>query len=47
MCANPDVLNLTSLALMVGTEALSFYNSYYDIPYPLEKQGELGVVSSS
>eukprot|EP00731_Ephydatia_muelleri_P032160 Em0023g667a len=36
--SNPDVLNKTSLALKVGVEALSFYNSYYGISYPLKKQ---------
>ena len=46
MWSNPDVLNKTSLALKVGVEALNFYNSYYNIPYPLKKQGQV-VVSSS
>ena len=39
MCSNPEVVNKTSYALEVATTVLAFYETFYGVPYPLEKQG--------
>ncbi|GMT10816.1 hypothetical protein PFISCL1PPCAC_2113, partial [Pristionchus fissidentatus] len=36
--ARPEALNQTSLALDAATKVLDYFENYYDIPYPLEKQ---------
>lgn len=35
-----EALNQTTYALSAGISALEFYENYYNIPFPLKKQGE-------
>lgn len=38
--AVPEKLNQTAYALDAAVKLLDFYDDYYDIPYPLPKQGQ-------
>jgi len=39
MYAPAELINQTEYALKIATKVLDFYESYYDIKYPLQKSG--------
>ena len=47
VCSNPDVLNKTSFALEVATTVLVFYETFYGVLYPLEKQGVFNILAET
>lgn len=38
--AVPEKINQTAFALDAAVKLLDFYDDYFDIPYPLPKQGQ-------
>jgi aminopeptidase N len=39
--ARPNVVENTAYAARIGPKILDFYTDFFDIPYPLPKQGTL------
>lgn len=39
MYTPPNVIDQGKLGLMVGAKVLDTYEEYFDVPYPLKKQG--------
>ena len=39
VCSNPLIVDKTKYALSVAAEVITFYETEFDIPYPLPKQG--------
>lgn len=45
--AVPEKIDQTAYALDAAVKLLDFYEDYFDIPYPLPKQGQWKYMSSS
>ena len=43
ICATPDKLGLTAFALAAAEQQVTFFNTYFGIPYPYEKLDIIGV----
>ena len=41
VCARPNAIEQTSYALNVSTKIIEFFESYYNVEYPLPKSGKL------
>ncbi|KAK6048739.1 hypothetical protein COOONC_13756 [Cooperia oncophora] len=39
--SRPEAINMTQLACKIGVQCLHFFEEYFDIKFPLQKQGRV------